>query len=981
MSTEVAAKHRARALRHAGGMMPTRVLLNQLRQGWRLFFAVELGMLAVVVLVCVTPLYLNLGFDGQLQAALEQAPAQVNIETQLSTVAIAKGIVTQLDAQVTPALTTLSAFAPQSSSLVDASGLAVRAINQARPPRGAAIAQARIEMLAFDLTQAQPHMKLLQGAWPGASDQTSTTPADALATEQSGLKVGDVVLLADPEHPDQMAHVRISGLWFPKSESDPYWNGRSFRSPEYNQDKSPPPIYPLVLTRDGFFQALEGLQLSSGMTVEYISYTQASALKPDNLRAIAADITRYRTLVGARTSGARLAILTRLDTLIQAILRQYTLFRQPLYIVVAQFAGLALLFVLMITTTLVETQGPDLAVLRSRGASRGQLLLTFGIIGALLAVIAVAVGVFLGAGLAILLVRLFFPGGSALFQALSTAQLTQLASPGLALRPAVLAGIGGMAALGVGALLALGRDVRAYEQEQARQVRLPLWRRYHLDLALVALCLAGYVELGQFGGLDIRQQLLQAGGGPSPLLLATPALLIVAGALLLLRVFPLAVRGCLRLAGRTRGVTSLLSFAQVERAGGPFLRLTLLLTLAVGAGLFALTYHTSLGHNAFDRAAYQAGADERVAVLPQFEGSATLRTLPPKFQNLSGVTAMSGVIRTSVNTTVGQGHLQVQELGVDPASFAQVAYWRSDYADQSLTTLLAAMSRHAQGSAAGARDHPIWSLVSASFASNFSLSVGDGYALLPSLSADPSQAEFFVVGAIVSAFPTIYDAGYSGYVIANSADLIAAANTYSPDSPPLNGPNEFWLRTSADPGAATARVSELAASDLFVESSVDRRALESGFREDALSAGMSGVLYAGAVTAALLAILGSLTQAQSLARRRTVQFAVLRTLGAGRGELANILLGEQTVVYVFGLVTGTLLGVALSTASLPYMEYGSTLSDPGALGVPSPTLALNIAGMALFYVALFLALALSLGLSWLAARRAHLDRALRLDDL
>jgi ABC-type antimicrobial peptide transport system permease subunit len=271
--------------------------------------------------------------------------------------------------------------------------------------------------------------------------------------------------------------------------------------------------------------------------------------------------------------------------------------------------------------------------------------------------------------------------------------------------------------------------------------------------------------------------------------------------------------------------------------------------------------------------------------------------------------------------------------------------------------------------------------VSASFASTFSLSLGDGFALLPSLSADADQAEYFVVGAVVNQFPTLYDPGRSGYLIADAADLIAAANTYSPGSPPINGADEFWMRTSADPIAANARTTELANPDLFIQSIVDRSALEASFRADALSSGMSGVLYAGAVTAALLAILGSLTQAQSVARRRLVQFSVLRTLGAGRGELANVLLGEQAAVYAFGLAGGTLLGLALSTASLPYMEYGSTLADPSTVNVPPPIIALNVAGMAIFYAALLLALALSLAWGWTAARRSHLDRALRLDDL
>lgn len=979
MRAEVAAKRRARVMRHAGGVMPWRVFLTQLRQGWRLFVAAEVGMLAAVVLICMTPLYLNLGFDAQLQEALVQAPAQVNVEAQVNSFFVDPAVIKQLDASVKPAFRDLASFAPRTSTLVVATGLRVAALNQAPLPRGAALRSAVFQALGYDLAQTEPHMRLLAGAWP--AETSAGAPAEALATAQPGLKVGDLVTLADAAHQDQATTVRISGIWAPKQADDPYWDGRSFLSPVYNLDKSPPPVYPLVVSSAGFFHALGGLNLTSGMTVHYIAYTEPGALKPSNLQTISAAMAHFRTDAALATPGTRLSIVTQLDKIINAILRQYTLFSQPLYIVVAQLGGLALLFVLLITTTLVDTQGPDLAVLRSRGASRKQLVLAFALIGVALASVAVAAGVFLGAGLALLLVRLFFPGGAALFHALSGSALAQLAEPQLALRPALLAGMAAVAALCVGALVALRADMRSYELAQARQTRLPAWRRYHLDLGIVALCVAGYIELGSFGGLDVRQQLLQSGGGPSPLLLVTPALLLVAGALLLLRLFPLAIRGCLRLAGRTRGITSMLSFAQVERVSGPFVRLTLLLTLAVGIGLFALTYHTSLSRNAFDRAAYQTGADLRVNVLSQLEGTNNLLALPPAFQRLSGVTAMTDVFRTTVNTTTEQGNLQIPELGIDPATFAQVAYWRADYAGQPLARLLDEMRAHVVGASAGARDHPIWALVSASFAGAFSLSPGDGFALLPSLSADADQAEYFVVGAVVNQFPTLYDSGRSGYLIADAADLIAAANTYSPGSPPINGADEFWMRTSADPIAANARTTELTNPDLFIQSLVDRSALEESFRADALSSGMSGVLYAGAVTAALLAILGSLTQAQSVARRRLVQFSVLRTLGAGRGELANVLLGEQAAVYAFGLAGGTLLGLALSTASLPYMEYGRTLVDPSTVNVPPPIVALNVAGMAIFYAALLLALALSLAWGWGAARRSHLDRALRLDDL
>src|SRR5262249_9113868 len=146
-----------------------------------------------------------------------------------------------------------------------------------------------------------------------------------------------------------------------------------------------------------------------------------------------------------------------------------------------------------------------------------------------------------------------------------------------------------------------------------RPTRAPFWRRYYLDLALAALCFVGYLELNQFGDVTTRQHL--AGGGASPFLLVTPALLLLAGALLLLRLFPLSAALGARLAARGRGATSLLALAQVERSSGRYSRMTLLLVLAVGMGVFALTFDASLAVNAHDRATYAVGADVRITEL------------------------------------------------------------------------------------------------------------------------------------------------------------------------------------------------------------------------------------------------------------------------------------------------------------------------------------------------------------------------------
>ena len=63
---------------------------------------------------------------------------------------------------------------------------------------------------------------------------------------------------------------------------------------------------------------------------------------------------------------------------------------------------------------------------------------------------------------------------------------------------------------------------------------------------------------------------------------------------MVLRLFPVGAAFGARLAARARGATALLSLAQVERSPGRYSRLTLLLVLAVGLGLFALSFDSSL---------------------------------------------------------------------------------------------------------------------------------------------------------------------------------------------------------------------------------------------------------------------------------------------------------------------------------------------------------------------------------------------------
>ena len=147
-----------------------------------------------------------------------------------------------------------------------------------------------------------------------------------------------------------------------------------------------------------------------------------------------------------------------------------------------------------------------------------------------------------------------------------------------------------------------------------------------------------------------------------------------------------------------------------------------------------------------------------------------------------------------------------------------------------------------------------------------------------------------------------------------------------------------------------------------------------------VSSGMRGLLLIGAIMAALLAVLGAIIQSALAARQRATQFAVLRTLGVGNRDLTQILLSEQRVVYIFGLVGGTVLGALLVTATLPFLQFSESSVNAAQLVTPPYVLTTDPHALGFFYLALVVAFVVALLIAARYAATVGLGRALRLGE-
>jgi len=241
-----------------------------------------------------------------------------------------------------------------------------------------------------DPASAVPHMRLIAGRFP--HDTAPGQLPEILITqemyEETNLHLGQTLTLGPlwkpayqnglPVPNGPRLHFRVVGMWEPRDPNDPYWNGRTF-----SVLGVPPGVqlpFPILMTTQTLltdFSAFPTLTLFQ----HWVSYLQPNRVSIASLDADHAAITRLRnaldgTLVGQQ--GITLAdVNTQLDQIITNIQGQQRLLTLPLYLVVAQIVGLALLYVAALASLLIERQAAEIAILRSRGASHLQLLALF----------------------------------------------------------------------------------------------------------------------------------------------------------------------------------------------------------------------------------------------------------------------------------------------------------------------------------------------------------------------------------------------------------------------------------------------------------------------------------------------------------------------------------------------------------------------------------------------------------------------------
>ncbi|MFN8077192.1 MAG: hypothetical protein U0Q15_17475, partial [Kineosporiaceae bacterium] len=558
------------------------------------------------------------------------------------------------------------------------------------------------------------HVRVLAGHLPRADERV---PDGALAVavprslaEAAQLRVGSRLSTVEVTTNARVATL-VVGVYeiTPVQALDPFWAtdllaGATFApavaAPRSYGMYSLPAYGPLLTPRASFTDGPVHPSRSVVTTLPDLSGTT-----PAHLAALQGRVAGLRGSVSARVgrgSVRDLRLSTPLAGTLDVVNRALVVTTAGLLISGLLVVVLTVAALLLATRLLAERRSTEQTLMRARGASGSQL--------AALAVLEAAVLALTVAAASPLLAR-------PLYLALARTQLFRDAGldrdPGT---PPLAWGVSTVTAMILVTVLLtplLRRAGTFVEQEQAaaRQDRRSLLQRSGLDLALLALAALGYWQL-----LRYASPLAEGERGPSvdPLLVAGPALVLLAGGMLSVRAVPALARHLERLAAG-RSLVRPLAAWEVGRRTRRSTGAVLLLALTVAAGTFSLADLATWRASQVDQADARVGADAVVdlsgapglaAAPPVRLGAvadhvdARVKALMPALAEEVGLSVATDPSAYGRGTTVSDG-VALQLLGVDSRRAAGMLRGRPASPDGPAAGLLRALPGLAPAPAGG----------------------------------------------------------------------------------------------------------------------------------------------------------------------------------------------------------------------------------------------------------------------------------------
>ena len=504
------------------------------------------------------------------------------------------------------------------------------------------------------------HAELVDGTWaePGRTpiEATLSEPAAALL----GVGAGDRLSLVSRLDGGRQVDVLVTGIWR-ADPADQWWLGDTLSLTGTETGGRFTTRGPLVVNADDLRTGV----LAEALDAQWRAIPAIDGFRPETLDTISTLAAGAEGRISAGLPPTNQAtVSTKLPEILASVDRSVLVTQAGILLLLIQFGVLAGYAIILVAALLVERRRTETALLRARGAGFSHTLSMASGEALLVTVPAVLAAPWLAAAL-VQAVRLN--------PALAGVGLETPLPGASTFTVALVGGVLAFVALTF-PTVASTVNIAGVRAAVGRQVGRTLPQRLGLDLVLVGLAALALFQLRLYGApltVNTRGAL-----GVDPLLVAAPAIGLLGGAVIAIRLVPRLAELGERVLSRRPGLVPALGSRQLARRPLRYTRAALLLILAAALGTFASAHAATWTQSQADQATYASGADVRIAPgprsqVPSWALGSVLRALP-------GVTAATPVVEASIDlgTTLRDSTL----LAVDGSAMADIVRLRDDEA-------------------------------------------------------------------------------------------------------------------------------------------------------------------------------------------------------------------------------------------------------------------------------------------------------------
>ena len=571
-------------------------------------------------------------------------------------------------------------------------------------------------------------------------------------------------------------------------------------------------------------------------------------------------------------------------------------------------------FIFMVARQMTDMEQSEIAVIRSRGAGKSQILRIYLIQSVLIAVLSLIIGL----PLAYLICQVI--GSANAFLEFVSRGLLPVEVTADTLIFAGASALLSVLAMVLPAMKHAKATIVGAKRRKQRKGSMPMWQKLGLDIILLAVSLYGlYTFNGQKAQLAARAM---EDGMVDPLTFLSSSLFMVGAALFAVRITPMIVWLIYRAFRRLWSPALYASFLQVLRSKGSQTFIMVFLIMTIALGVFNAQAARTINQNAEDNLRYNNGAQAVVEEVWQRNYGATLSSGEPamtepdfgRFEALDGAASLAKVyVNQNVTAALRGGNIKgVTLMAVHTKDFGETAWMKDSLLDVHWYHYLNAMAGDSRAV-----------LVSSNFRENHNCRLGDSIAYT-------NESGIQIRGTIygfVDYFPGYaqftYGMGTDG-VVREQENYLIVANLQQVQSSYGVLPYQVWIRHKGD---ASYLYDFIDASGVKLVSFTDTESELVAIKNDPVLQGTNGVLTVGFMVVLVLCLVGFLIFWILSIRARSLQFGIFRAMGMSMREVFSMLINEQLFISGISIGVGALVGNLTSRLYMPLIQLAYSSAD------------------------------------------------------